>query len=149
MSVKTLPSNFSIMCRTCLTASNQLKSLFVLESFLEEPTNSLGSLLMSFASIQVVTCSFCQIILEVVNFQIIKGDGLPENICLNCIQNLNNAVSFRKLCERSNETLRLWLATSQENSQRNQFFVCDGFQRKQVDRSLSNISTTGLHFIKS
>jgi hypothetical protein len=39
-------------------------------------------------------------------FQIFKDDGLPENICLNCIEELRKAFCFKKMCEKSDTTLR-------------------------------------------
>lgn len=74
---------------------------------------------------------------------------MPENICLNCVQSLNNVVSFRKLCERSDETLRLWLATSQEqiaNSQKDEFFVCADYLAKKEEESTSDFSVRGFVF---
>lgn len=48
-----LESSFSVMCRTCLTETTELKSLFILEDVFEEETTSLGNLLVSFTSLQV------------------------------------------------------------------------------------------------
>lgn len=36
----------------------------------------------------------------------LKGDGLPEQVCIQCAQEINRAFTFRKLCERSDVTLR-------------------------------------------
>lgn len=80
-------------------------------------------------------------------FQIIEGDGLPENICLNCVQSLNRMVSFRKQCKRSDETLRLWLSTSQQQirkSQKSEFFVCDGYLGKKEEAGLNDFPARGL-----
>lgn len=34
-----------------------------------------------------------------------KNDGLPQNICIHCQQQINNAFQFGKTCERSNSIL--------------------------------------------
>lgn len=40
-----------------------------------------------------------------------RGDGLPENVCSNCVQEMHRAFLFRKLCEKSDSTLRECLNT--------------------------------------
>lgn len=40
------------------------------------------------------------------------GDGLPELICLECVDKLNNSFEFRKQCKTSDETLREYLYKS-------------------------------------
>lgn len=37
--------------------------------------------------------------------QVSELDGLPQNICLNCIREINQAYSFKQKCERSEQTL--------------------------------------------
>lgn len=48
-------------------------------------------------------------------FQVIEGDGLPYQICIQCLQNINKAYSFKQLCEESDITLRNYLLTLQTN----------------------------------
>lgn len=64
----------------------------------------------------------------------IEGDGLPGGMCLNCMQELHKVVSFRKLCEKSDATLRLCLATflqeQNENEQKVQEFVCNSSEKR-------------------
>lgn len=36
----------------------------------------------------------------------IENDGLPSQICLQCVHYINSAFSFKQLCERSDSTLR-------------------------------------------
>lgn len=38
--------------------------------------------------------------------QMVNGDGLPNQICLNCIQELNRICKFKQLCEKSDAILR-------------------------------------------
>lgn len=38
--------------------------------------------------------------------QVIEGDGLPDQICTQCLQMVSRAYSFKQLCEKSDETLR-------------------------------------------
>lgn len=42
-----------------------------------------------------------------------EGDGLPDQICIQCLQNVNKAYSFKQLCEESDITLRNYLLTLQ------------------------------------
>lgn len=37
------------------------------------------------------------------------GDGLPNQICTQCLQSVNKAYSFKQLCEKSDVTLRNYL----------------------------------------
>lgn len=43
----------------------------------------------------------------------INGDGLPHQICTQCLQNVNRAYSFKQLCEKSDTTLRQYVNTLQ------------------------------------
>lgn len=38
-----------------------------------------------------------------------EGDGLPNQICTQCLQSVNKAYSFKQLCEKSDVTLRNYL----------------------------------------
>lgn len=38
-----------------------------------------------------------------------EGDGLPSQVCLQCVHYINRAYSFKQLCERSDATLREYL----------------------------------------
>lgn len=40
--------------------------------------------------------------------QALKGDGLPESLCISCISELNRAYSFKQKCERSESTLKMY-----------------------------------------
>lgn len=35
-----------------------------------------------------------------------EGDGLPSQVCIQCVYYINRAFSFKQLCERSDSTLR-------------------------------------------
>ncbi|XP_045468624.1 zinc finger protein OZF-like isoform X1 [Harmonia axyridis] len=74
---------FEKICRTCLLEKNPLKSLF---------NACLPNMLMSCASIQVL-----------------EGDGLPHQICLQCLQMINRAYTFKQQCEKSDVALRQYL----------------------------------------
>lgn len=41
--------------------------------------------------------------------QAYKNDGLPENVCIGCLSEINRAFSFKKRSERSENTLRQYL----------------------------------------
>lgn len=38
-----------------------------------------------------------------------EGDGLPDQICTQCLQMVNRAYSFKQLCEKSDATLRQYI----------------------------------------
>lgn len=41
----------------------------------------------------------------------IEGDGLPSQVCLQCVHYITRAFSFKQLCERSDSTLRQLLGS--------------------------------------
>lgn len=46
----------------------------------------------------------------------IEGDGLPSQICTQCLQMVNRAYSFKQQCEKSDASLRQYLNTVNINS---------------------------------
>jgi hypothetical protein len=73
------------ICRTCLLEKAGLKPLF---------GACVANMLMSCASIQVI-----------------EGDGLPCQICTQCLQMVNRAYSFKQQCEKSDASLRQYINT--------------------------------------
>ncbi|XP_019871436.2 zinc finger protein 558 [Aethina tumida] len=71
------------ICRTCLREKANLKPIF---------EACVPNMLMSCASIQVMI-----------------NDGLPNQICTQCLQSVNKAYTFKQLCEKSDMTLREYL----------------------------------------
>lgn len=45
----------------------------------------------------------------------LENDGLPGQVCLQCVHYINRAFSFKQLCERSDSTLRQLLGRPIEN----------------------------------
>ncbi|KAK9686553.1 Zinc-finger associated domain (zf-AD) [Popillia japonica] len=78
------------VCRTCLVEDSHMKSIFNSEE--DESRVMLSELLTMFTSIKVA-----------------KGDGLPEQICFNCVEEINRIYLFQKLCKRSEFELRQYL----------------------------------------
>lgn len=80
----------------------------------------------------------------------LRGDGLPENICLNCCQQVNTAYLFRKLCERSDATLRECTAITSLNNEHNNIFKIQiennkfdlAFEEKSLSQHEQNVSRT-------
>ncbi|KRT79111.1 zinc-finger associated domain containing protein [Oryctes borbonicus] len=70
---------------------HHMKSIFSTEEFTEPPA-MLHELLTLFTSIKVN-----------------RGDGLPEQVCHSCVQEINKICLFQKLCRKSDITLRHYL----------------------------------------
>ncbi|KAK4879835.1 hypothetical protein RN001_007981 [Aquatica leii] len=86
-------SNFSNICRTCLVENNNMKSVFSIEKLMEQ---------------QII---FSDLLMSLTSLQVFKGDGLPEQVCLQCAEEVNRAFLFRKMSEKSDGTLRQYLET--------------------------------------
>ncbi|KAF5290928.1 hypothetical protein FQA39_LY14534 [Lamprigera yunnana] len=86
-------SDFSKICRTCLTENKKMKSVFSLEKVMEQ---------------QIF---FSDVLMSLTPLQVFKNDGLPDQICVQCAQEINRLLSFRRMCERSDSTLRKYLQT--------------------------------------
>lgn len=69
------------VCRTCLVEKEDLKDLF------------------EFGLAETVTSVVTGITIE-------ESDGLPGNICMGCLQEVERIISFRQQCERSDATIR-------------------------------------------
>ncbi|XP_066252713.1 gastrula zinc finger protein XlCGF26.1-like [Euwallacea similis] len=85
------------ICRTCLVQKNDLKVLF---------DACIPSMIMSFTTIQII-----------------QGDGLPHQICTQCLRDVNKAFCFKQKCEKSDSTLRNYLETVKLDSDISQ--ICD------------------------
>ncbi|KAB0797191.1 hypothetical protein PPYR_08185 [Photinus pyralis] len=83
--------NFSNMCRTCLSENIKTKSVFLLNQIQGEQI-SLSEMLMYLTSIQIL-----------------EEDGLPKQICEQCAEEVNRSFLFRKMCEKSHDTLRHYM----------------------------------------
>lgn len=72
-----------------------------------------------------------------------RGDGLPENICLSCSQQVNTAYLFKRLCERSDLTLRDCTNFTDLSSDQNTIFTIQiessKFDLILEDKSLSQL----------
>ncbi|KAK4882927.1 hypothetical protein RN001_006246 [Aquatica leii] len=83
-----------LVCRTCLSDNSNMESIFNL---------NLDKMLMYCTSLEIY-----------------QGDGLPSQICSNCITQINQAYLFKQQAENSDNTLRQYLClyknTSQETS---------------------------------
>nr|XP_023030078.1 zinc finger protein OZF-like [Leptinotarsa decemlineata] len=72
------------ICRTCLLEKANLRPLF---------EDCIANMLMTCASVQVI-----------------QGDGLPHQVCTQCLQSINKAYTFKQLCEKSDMTIRNYLS---------------------------------------
>ncbi|KAJ9578642.1 hypothetical protein L9F63_005132 [Diploptera punctata] len=92
--------NFSSICRLCMGVKESLLPLF-------EQEGSLPDRIMTI--VPVVKLS--------------AGDGLPAQICENCVKSVNDSFNFKLQCESSDATLRQFLntQTSEESAIENPF----------------------------
>ncbi|KAF5308773.1 hypothetical protein FQR65_LT06006 [Abscondita terminalis] len=54
---------------------------------------------------------FSDVLMSLTSLQVFRGDGLPEQVCLQCAQEVNRAFLFRRMCEKSDATLRHYVET--------------------------------------
>lgn len=83
--------------------------------------------------------------------QVTEGDGLPSQVCLQCVHYIGRAFSFKQLCERSDSTLRQLLGLSTATSDApypelksisaNEFVVID--PQTQVTDEIANLMEAG------
>ncbi|KAL1506098.1 hypothetical protein ABEB36_005526 [Hypothenemus hampei] len=78
------------ICRTCLAQKTDLKKLF---------DACIPNMIMSFTSMQII-----------------EGDGLPPQICTQCLREVNKAFCFKQKCEKSDSTLRTYLQSLTYNN---------------------------------
>lgn len=50
------------------------------------------------------------------SFQLARDDGLPQQICDECLKNLLNIQAFRKVCEQSHDVLERFFKASTEST---------------------------------
>ncbi|KAJ8916253.1 hypothetical protein NQ315_016393 [Exocentrus adspersus] len=86
------PLNMDDICRTCKSTAKPMQSLFQYHYENLDKNHRIDDMLMSCASIQVV-----------------YDDSLPAQICTRCLEQLVNAFAFKCLCERTDESLRLYV----------------------------------------
>ncbi|CAG9772963.1 unnamed protein product [Ceutorhynchus assimilis] len=85
------------ICRTCLAQKTDLRTLF---------DACLPNMIMSLTSVQII-----------------QGDGLPHQICTQCLRVINKAFCFKQMVEKSDATLRNYLNNLSFNNDLNQ--LCD------------------------
>lgn len=76
------------ICRTCLSEENVSKSVFSVDEYNGE------------------NISLLQMLQSYTNIQILENDGLPSQVCDQCVDYINKTYSFKGICERSDLTLR-------------------------------------------
>ncbi|KAJ4431258.1 hypothetical protein ANN_19855 [Periplaneta americana] len=87
----TMAINFNQMCRLCLVQETQLLPLFLEDGEILEKIISIMPLL-----------------------KMSDGDGLPMQVCLHCVQQVNTSYKFKLQCENSDITLRQLLSLQTE-----------------------------------
>ncbi|GLV46532.1 uncharacterized protein CBL_20857 [Carabus blaptoides fortunei] len=53
-------------------------------------------------------------IMSCTSVMIEENDGLPSQICIQCLQQVNRSFTFKKLCEKSDAALREFLQKNPE-----------------------------------
>ncbi|XP_044732254.1 zinc finger protein 658B-like [Chrysoperla carnea] len=87
------------LCRLCMETGSELYSIYDLT-----PLNEVG-----------VHMQFLEMIMECTSLNIESGDGLPESICMECINYLSTTFSFKQRCERSDKKLKELVSFFNEN----------------------------------
>lgn len=95
--------NFWNICRTCMSEGD-LQPLF-------EDCSSDACLIEMFMSCTLVQVGIVLFIyrtgeINIILFQFKQDDGLPEQVCVNCVKDITSAFKFAKKCEYSDTTLR-------------------------------------------
>ncbi|GLV37810.1 Parkin Interacting Substrate [Carabus blaptoides fortunei] len=85
---------------TCLTHEGDMCSIFY-------KNETLASRLFD----MITACS---------SVQIVENDGLPSQMCSQCVHSVTQAFSFRQLCERSDSKLRSYLSRRERRSSSSQ-----------------------------
>uniref|UniRef100_T1HV92 Uncharacterized protein n=1 Tax=Rhodnius prolixus TaxID=13249 RepID=T1HV92_RHOPR len=89
--------DLSKVCRLCLQSGEVMCPIFASGRH-NNGTTALPYRIMSCARVKLV-----------------EGDGLPSNVCTNCLAQVDRSYQFKLLCERSDLTLRGGLKTLLEN----------------------------------
>ncbi|XP_047039084.1 zinc finger protein 501-like isoform X1 [Helicoverpa zea] len=109
--------NFSEICRTCLKNNkNGLTPIFLSE----DAQNMLPGLLLSCTGVQIK-----------------YNDGLPQNMCKNCMNNFNNNLKFRKQCKQA-ETLLLKIKTENYTNKDETLVKSHNYTEEQEDSNLKS-----------
>ncbi|KAG4080280.1 hypothetical protein HA402_010772 [Bradysia odoriphaga] len=128
--------NFDTICRTCMTESQALLCIFNEQS--SSANNDIVSMLQSITSIRAL-----------------KDDGLPENVCIGCLAEINRAFTFKNRSERSENTLRQYISRVNSKSELESKIVTnspvlsgttddEGYEIIEVDEDERSIARTEL-----
>ncbi|CAG9865144.1 unnamed protein product [Phyllotreta striolata] len=79
------------ICRCCMCENEDMQNMFEKKS--DEGTDDCNALL----SDMLAACA---------SVEVSSGDGLPSNLCKNCEEKLKSAYEFRRLCQKTDTTLR-------------------------------------------
>ncbi|XP_044739025.1 zinc finger protein OZF-like [Chrysoperla carnea] len=85
-------NDFNVICRTCSNSGN-LQTLFDNKSL---PID--------------------QMLTEIVDIKIMKGDNYPQNICMFCLERLKNAYDFKKQCHEIHMKFKEYLENNEEST---------------------------------
>ncbi|XP_055589810.1 zinc finger protein 883-like [Uranotaenia lowii] len=81
--------NFDEICRTCMLKKRPMQPLF---------GSSLDSMLMT-----------------VVNVKVVRNDGFPEHLCVQCVLQISKSFFFKQMCEKTHERLQKLLENRMTN----------------------------------
>lgn len=99
--------DFSQICRTCSSVSNEMQSIFKTNELLQNIT--FASLVMNFTSLQVKKQQYLMCRYYKFSFQIVENDGLPSLICDRCVKLAVQIYQFKQQCESVNNKLQFYL----------------------------------------
>ncbi|XP_075226472.1 uncharacterized protein LOC142327368 [Lycorma delicatula] len=93
--------DFSKTCRLCLQQTTELMPLFSENEYSGSPDTSLPSKIMACVSIEVSN----------------ESGNIPRQVCCKCIQQIDNWVKFKELCDSANALLHQCLANLQSSDE--------------------------------
>lgn len=105
-------NNYTNSCRFCLKNSKDMLDLF---TYILQPREiSLVDFVRKITDLKVsehrehnyVSRNAYKLIADFVVFQIVKGEYLPNNSCITCIDSINAAFAFTQICIVSDEILK-------------------------------------------
>lgn len=127
--------NIEKLCRLCLLERENLNGIF---------ENNFVDLILLCANVEV-TCSIYETlnlntINKIIIFKLNSDDGLPSNICNECLDRANRAIEFRTECERSDVILHQWLNLNVDSNDEIEDIDVDGDKQEDSENNFDLVN---------